>query len=460
MRLILFCLLTWLISCPLAAQEGGRDPELDSVERVRMERWQRAEQGRKIFERMYAEDPRAAVDSANVAIRRAHQTEGQEKLLAYQANTRIDTLVEIDLSYAGLDRIPEFVFEATNLKVLIIDHNDIRKLPKELGKLQHLERVYWRANHLDRFLWVRIQRIPNLKKLDLSNNLLERLPSGIRKLEGMNELVLDQNFFREVPIGRLSKVSFLNQVSFNKSHALMLSDVKYEKLSFLEVFKANNSQLTAMDPTFYNMQGLKELQLQENELSSLPPGISRMRKLEKLSLYKNKLQSLPEDFYELDLKVIDLYYNELEMIPEELGAFKNLEVLFLANNRIYSLPESIGKLSNLTEMYVHHNRLSVLPESVSNLKKLTVARVNDNYLVDFPSQFLEMKDLNDLDVSNNQITTIPDEVEALPSLRLFTFQENPIAIDGQANPHLAPMIVRMMEAGVICVPRIYAQEVE
>jgi hypothetical protein len=43
---------------------------------------------------------------------------------------------------------------------------------------------------------------------------------------------------------------------------------------------------------------------------------------------------------------------------------------------------------------------------------------------------------------------------------LFTFQENPIAIDGQANPRLAPMIVRMMEAGVICVPRIYAQEVE
>ncbi|WP_421889507.1 leucine-rich repeat domain-containing protein [Marinoscillum sp.] len=460
MRLIFIYLLTWLITCPLVAQEGGKDPKSDSAEREQLERWRQVQLRRKVYEQMYAMNPKAAVDSANKATMQTHQTEGQKRLMTYRTNTRIDTLVEIDLSYAGLDEIPEFVLRATKLKVLILDHNEIRKLPKQLARLQHLERVYWRANHLDRFLWVRIQRIPNLKKLDLSNNLLERLPRGVRKLKGLDELVLDQNFFEEVPIRRLSKANFLNQVSFNQSHALKLSAAKYEKLAFLEVFKANNSRLSAIDPDFYNLRGLKELQLQENKLVSLPIGISQMEKLEKLSLYKNRLESLPEDLYKLDLKVIDLYYNALEKISEELGQLSNLEVLFLANNRIYSLPQSIGKLSNLTEMYVHHNRLSVLPESIGLLNKLTVARVNDNYLVDFPTQFLKMQNLYDLDISNNQITTIPDEVESLPKLRLFTFQENPIDVETQANAHVAPMIVRMMDAGVTCVPRIYAQEAE
>ena len=442
-----------------SAQNDDWKQKEDSIRQVMKERMLRWEKNRAIYKRMYEEDPYATIDSVQQAERIENEQLGIDRFEKLKRNTQIDTLKEVNLSHAGLEAIPEFVYNAKAMEVLILDYNQIKKLPKELNDLPNLKRVYWRANSLDKFFWIRIPKNVNIEKLDISNNLLTRLPSGVKNMESLKELVVDQNFLEEIPISRLSKAESIGTVSFNKSHTISVQEGAYEKLENIKVFKVNNSNLTSIDASLYKMPNLDELQLQENSLSRIPEGISRMKTLTKLSFYKNQLTSLPSDIFDLNLKVIDLYYNELEVVPEGMGNLKDLEILFLAHNKIYSLPESIGNLTNLEEFYVHHNRLSVLPESTGNLTKMKVARVNDNYLVDFPTQFLGMKYLNDLDVSNNQLTSLDPKLEQLSELKLLSYQENPIDFNSNSNKYISPMIIRMIDRGVTCVPRIYKEEV-
>lgn len=444
---------------PSVAQQVLQQTQTDSIQEARMRKFEIYEKRKQIYDKMYAVDPKATVDSANWAIIKNGQGNSEERITAYLSNDRMDTLTEIDLSASGLKEVPSFVFKAKSLELLILDDNHIKKLPKALGELPNLKRIYWRRNQLDDFWWISIKKIEGLDKLDISNNSLSRMPVGIKKLTGLKELVAEENFFGEVPINRLKKATFLRTLSLSKSHDLIINENNYENLNFITVFKANKCKLERIDPSIYDMTGLDELQLQENELVSIPVGISRLSNLTKLSFYKNKLTALPKDLFDLNLKVIDLYYNELEVIPEWIGELENLEILFLAHNRIYALPESVGNLTRLDELYLHHNRLSVLPESLSNLTELKVARVNDNYLEDFPTQFLGLTELKDLDISNNQIKTIPKGLADLDYLDLFNYQDNPINFNIPANSYVPDMIYTMIEKGVICVPRVYKEEV-
>lgn len=456
----IFLLLIVLICQISAVAQTLSVSKEDSLMKARRTSAEEYFRNRRNYDALYARDKWAAVDSANTAMLNSKNSDERQKLIEkYQNNLRIDTLKEIDLSYCGLKELPEFVLNAKSLEVLLLDYNQIKKLPKELSELQNLKRIYWRGNQLEKFKWIRISKIDDLERLDLSNNQLKRLPTGIKNLDGLKELVLEENFFGEIPVKRLAKADFVKIVSFNKSHEFQIQGDKYESLKFLEVFKANNCGLLTLDASFYQMSGLKEIQLQENKLGELPTGISSMKNLEKLSFYKNEIKSLPDDLFDLNLKVIDLYYNQLEVIPDAIGQMRQLEVLFLAHNRIYSLPGSIGELTNLEEFYAHHNRLSVLPEELENLRKLRIARVNDNYLVDFPSQILKLPLLEDIDVSFNQIKMVPNEVSSLKHLKLFTYQENPIDFEAPSNADLGNVIIKMQDKGVICVPRVYTEEV-
>ncbi len=460
MKLSILSLLIVFISHMLNAQSDELAKKQDSIQNAGKEQMKAYREARALFESNYSRDPQHAVDSANRAQTKMRLAKGLKRLSEYEKNLRIDTLKEIDLTAAGLTEVPEFVFEAAALEVLILDRNAIKKLPKELDDLQNLKRIYWQANNLEQFIRIRIQPIKGLEKLDISNNSLTRLPTGIKRLAGLKELVLDENFFNEIPIKRLKKAVFIETLSLNKSHSIELNAGNYDDLAFLEVLKVNDSKIRIIHPDFYKLSGLKELQLQENQIDSLPLGISKMKKLTKLSFYKNDLKALPLDLFHLNLKIIDLYYNDLEVIPPEIGNLKDLEILFLAHNKIYELPESLGSLSKLDELYLHNNRLSVLPASLGELSKVQIVRVNDNYLSEFPNQFLGRSKLEYLDIANNQISTIPIGLSSLPSLSLFTYQENPIDFNTSVNRHLSPMIVEMIDRGVNCIPRVYKEVIE
>ena len=118
--MMVFTLLAW-------AQNDDLKRSQDSIRQVMEERMKKWETRRELYKRMYAEDPYHTIDSVLQANRVDYQQKGTDRLKKYEANTRIDTLEEIDLSYANLEEIPEFVFAAKNMEVLILDYNYIKK---------------------------------------------------------------------------------------------------------------------------------------------------------------------------------------------------------------------------------------------------------------------------------------------------------------------------------------------
>ena len=448
--MIRFLLLLLVISSlPGYGQE--RKVNVDSMHQV-MENRRKI---RQIYLDNLAQFPKKTLDSVYQAQREMNAEKGIERLQVLRSNPRLDTLKEINLSYAGLKEIPAFIFDAVNVERLILDHNDIRKLPKELSGLKKLRYISWTNNGLDDFWWIRIGDLDQIETLNLSDNTLKRVPAGIRKLDGLKNLVLDQNLFEEFPVRRLARNENITKLVMNRCAWMNIEEAPYEKLAFVEELLLNRCSIKSIHSSFYQMSGLKELQMLHNDLTTLPAGISGMKNLSKLSFYKNELSELPSDFFDLkQLEIVDMYYNKLQVIPAGISKLDNLEILYLAHNEIYDIPETIGELSQLKELYLHHNRLSVLPESISKLKSLKVIRINDNYLVGFPDQVLSLEKLKDIDISNNQITQIPTGISSLAKLVLFSFNGNEIDFEAFENQNLAFELNKMSERGVICVPKV------
>ncbi len=451
--LILSFVILWVYS---SAQDQTEN--LDSIYQVRKQRMTEARARREGYLKNLRINPRETLDSVRKEKLQRYSAEGLKRLEELSRNTRIDTLKTIDLSFAMLEAVPDFVFSALSAEKLILDYNHIRKLPKELAMLKKLKYISWKYNRLQDFWWIGMGKSNQLETLDISNNNLRRVPVGIRKFDSLKQLILDRNLFEAFPINRLAKASSVQHVSLSNCEWMKMKDGKYEKLFFLKELKMNNCGLDTLPSSFYSLNGLEELQLQRNKLHLLPNGISELQNLKKLSFYKNQLIDLPEDFFQLkNLKVIDLYYNQLTVIPDAIQNLKGLDILFLAHNKVYSLPESIGSLDGLKELYIHHNQLSVLPIEISTLKHLEVIRVNDNFLMDFPSQILGLDSLTDIDVSNNQISFIPAEIVNFQKLRIFSYNDNNIDFSNKKNLKLANSLYEMNQRGVVCIPRINKQ---
>lgn len=444
-------LLTLAISCVIFSHLLAQSDSTIARQKDEMDRRMR------ILIKMMREDPKAARDSLAKARLARQKNSSKKRIEGYLTSGNLEELKELDLSNGDFTEVPAFVFEAKNLEVLILNDNRVEKLPKELQQLSKLDRIYWERNELGKKRF-KIPKLPGVTKLDLSGNALRKLPK-LKRLDGLKELVLQENEFESIPTWKLRKARTIKEVDLS-SNPMTLGKEKYHRLDWLPVLKLNKCGLDSIHPSFYRLTGLEELQLQVNKLTSVPEGVSSMSKLTKLSFYKNELTSLPADLFEMqDLEVIDLYYNQLQIIPDDIGKMKSLSILYLSFNKLYSLSEEVGELDKLEELYLHHNRFSDLPLSLKKLSSLKTLHVNENYLTEFPSQILSLEALRDLDISNTDITSIPASLESM-SLAEFYYRELDINYNNITNAYIQPMIVRMQEKGVTVSPRIRAEVVE
>ena len=91
-------------------------------------------------------------------------TTGKEYQLAFDRLGLNEFVTAVDLSYQGLNKIPETVVNNTQLQILILNANHIKRLPSAIGQLTALQTLY------------------------LSGNKLVTLPSAIGQLEALQSL--------------------------------------------------------------------------------------------------------------------------------------------------------------------------------------------------------------------------------------------------------------------------------
>jgi predicted ATP-binding protein involved in virulence len=158
-----------------------------------------------------------------------------------------------------------------------------------------------------------------MSELNLFGENLSSL-KGIDIPLGTTQLILDNNFFTEIP----SEIGLLTN---------------------LNVLFLPNNKITKLD---FNI-------------------LSKFKKLEILILNNNLLKQIPDSILELQsIQQLRFDSNQLTHLPENIGELQNLTLLDLRRNQLTRLPESIKKLTKLTDLYLANNPGLPLPPNYKN----------------------------------------------------------------------------------------------
>lgn len=99
----------------------------------------------------------------------------------------------LNLSGTGLDRLPAYVLERTDLEELDISNNRLTgALPSEIGRLVNLKVVDASGNQMTG-VPAEVGKLRDLRTLDLSNNRLTGLPMELGQLSNLEVLDLSGN---------------------------------------------------------------------------------------------------------------------------------------------------------------------------------------------------------------------------------------------------------------------------
>lgn len=131
-------------------------------------------------------------------------------------------------------------------------------------------------------------------RLTLSNMGLTSFPKCLFKLTNVNELDLSRNLIQKLPdnIGNLSSLKWLD-VHSNKLESVPESIGNLVGLTHLNL--ANNRLNSAGLPsTLGSLTNLKSLNLGMNQLNALPPTLAALRNLQELGLFDNLFVKIPE----------------------------------------------------------------------------------------------------------------------------------------------------------------------
>lgn len=187
-------------------------------------------------------------------------------------------LVHLNLWKKQLGRVPDSVWEQTDLETLVLADNGLTELSERIGRLRRL------------------------KMLDLGHNQLAEVPAALGELEGLTDfLYLHDNRLSSLPaaLGRLTKLRYLN-----------ISENRFE----------------ALPACVSAMNGLVELRASDNSLTELPDDIGRLSCLRELHLRNNRLATLTESLAELrELRQIDLRGNPVKRLPAAMASLPRLE---------------------------------------------------------------------------------------------------------------------------------------
>uniref|UniRef100_A0A669EG50 Slit homolog 3 (Drosophila) n=1 Tax=Oreochromis niloticus TaxID=8128 RepID=A0A669EG50_ORENI len=296
------------------------------------------------------------------------------------------------------------------------------------------------------------KKLPNLRKINLSNNKLKDIREGaFDGAGGVLELLLTGNKLTALQ-GRV-----------------------FRGLSGLKTLMLRSNQISCIDnSTFTGLSSVRLLSLYDNRISSIAPGsFSTLHSLSTINLLSNPyvcdchlawlgqwlkktrvvsgnprcqkpafLKEIPiQDVATPDFTCDGAEDNgclPASGCPDVCTCSDG--VVRCSNRGLHSLPKGIPK--DTTELYLEGNMLTSVPKELANLKQLSLVDLSNNSISALaPYTFNNMTQLATLILSYNQIRCIPVHAfDGLKSLRLLTLHGNDLStIPEGAFNHLSSL---------------------
>jgi Leucine-rich repeat (LRR) protein len=190
-----------------------------------------------------------------------------------------------------LGRVPEWVWDRTELETLVLAENGLSEVSDHIGRLK------------------------NLRMLDLGHNQLAHVPDTLSDLDALTDfLYLHDNQLSSLPdaLARLTRLRYLNigENAFDtlpKCIACMTSLVE---------LRAPGNRLTSLPDCIARLTHLRELHLRDNQLTSLPDSIASLHELRQIDLRGNPITHLPAAIARLPrLEKLDLRWVAIRPYP-------------------------------------------------------------------------------------------------------------------------------------------------
>jgi internalin A len=246
-------------------------------------------------------------------------------------------------------------------------------LPKNYRAFKVLHRLDLSRNNLTDFPMIR--GCKKLKELSLRDNRLT-LENQKAKSTTLEVLELQKNQIKAVPAS-IAQFPNLKRLVLNYNAIERVTE-KLALLTKLEQVGFYSNQLKEVPDALYNLTSLKEIDLYYNQIERLDERASQWKKLEVLYLSNNKLISLPDNLGELThLRELYLHNNRLSSLPETLQQLTNLKVLRVNSNYLPVLP-NIEMLKKLENIDLANNQLHTFPLSVFNFPQLKIISLLGN----------------------------------------------------------------------------------
>ncbi|XP_071059065.1 podocan-like [Pseudochaenichthys georgianus] len=290
-----------------------------------------------------------------------------------------------------------------------------------------------KAQIIDYYLFFSGSELSSLECLDLSNNNLSVVPTGLPR--NLVLLHLEKNSIRSIPGDALASVRNLEYLLLhnNKLRSRSIHPSAFRGLKKLHTLHLYNNLLERVP------RGLpkraKTLMLLHNLITDISRNdLAMLYTLTELNLSYNKLTSPKlhrEAFRKLRvLETLDLSGNSLSSFP--LGLPRSLQVLEIKNNRLNSIPDgTLTGMEKLRKLILSDNQLklnSAYQGAWMELTALTTLDLSGNQLSHIPSDLPES--LEYLYLQSNRISSVPASAfEGTPNIKGIFLRFNRLAVD-------------------------------
>ncbi|XP_037881845.1 chaoptin isoform X2 [Glossina fuscipes] len=323
-------------------------------------------------------------------------------------------LVEIDLSYNSLERIPGKAFhDLGDLQTLNLQSNKLRFIDKQaFYNLEFLRYIDLSYNRLTNISYQAFTILPNLAVLELTHN---------------NLCSLSLRTFHYVS-------NSSTPLKLNASHN-RITQFEDHLSSYMYIYQLDVAHnLISKSDSFANLANtLRFLNLAHNNLQNLGNhAFGDLEFLEILNLSYNNITSLRRRSFQglNSLQELDLSYNGLDQLQvEQFSNLRKLRILKIRSNKLRALPREVFMNTRLEYLDISDNQLTVWPVPAFSdvgftLRSIQISTNMLEYLDS--SMFINSQFLYDINLSSNRLTVLPDNT--------FTFLNNLTNLDLSNNP--------------------------
>ncbi|XP_067142515.1 toll-like receptor 13 [Centruroides vittatus] len=351
----------------------------------------------------------------------------EESLLNATSNLTSIRILDLRalLSVKGFPKLAMSALRNTSIRSLDLSHNRWQILPNNsftfLPDLTCLRLINCEIKDIEERAF---EGLVSVEILDLSSNLLEKIPPGISILSNLRLLYLNKQY-----------------QNINYGVRLRVDDYAFANLSLLSGLLLKNNNIKVVHRfAFHNLVNLRVL-----IMSNCDIGIISDHSFSTLT----------------SLELLDLSYNKILFLGNNtLRGLRNLKVLYMRNNEFFIGSRILPFIQtpSLEKLFISGNKITILrPGIFSNMPNLKLLDVENNQVIYWNYSIFHNTTLPDTFIlSNNEIDRItPVMFDDLKRIHHFDLSQNPYDCH-HCSVHEFQIWLRNNENKSLSKPTIYA----